>query len=220
MKILLGCDETGVGDYFSPVIATALFIPENKKQLILENNLIRDSKRLSDDQIRKVAPFIKENTVFKTTILSQKNYNKLIQDLNANELKMLIHLMNINYLEKNHAVSEVIIDQFSTTNSIQKYIQKLLSSKLPLSKINSKLILETKAEDKYLEVACASIIARAELLDYMQKQREEWNFVFPLGVNNMVKQAAKEFIKQHGYENLVHVAKVHFKTTKEIIDNI
>ncbi|WGI36385.1 ribonuclease HIII [Mesomycoplasma lagogenitalium] len=215
MNNRVGCDETGVGDYLTPIVACALFIPEENLNFIKSLN-IKDSKKLSDEYIISIADKLKNNCIYKISYLSQQNYNKLNKYLNAHELKMLLHLQNINYLEKHNIINEIVLDQFSNIKSISKYITKLVNSSLQVFNIKAPLILETHAEDKYLEVACASILARDYLLTKMKEQQELWNFNFPLGAKSDVKLAAKEFIKIYGLENLEKVAKIHFKTTKEI----
>ncbi|MGZ9428545.1 ribonuclease HIII [Mycoplasma sp. 1012] len=215
----IGCDETGVGDYLSPLVAAAVLIPkENLEKISLLN--IKDSKKITDSKIIELTPKIKENCYFSISFLSQKQYNYLSKFLNANELKMLLHLQNINKLEKKYITNEVIIDQFSTTNSINKYINKLVNSSLQVTAIKSKLKLETKAEDKFLEVGCASIIAREFLLQKMEEQNQKWNFKFLLGATKDAKNCAFEFVTKYGFENLNQVAKINFKITEEIKENL
>ncbi|UWD34335.1 ribonuclease HIII [Mesomycoplasma molare] len=216
----IGCDETGVGDYLSPLIACAVIIPEENKST-LYNLGIRDSKKItSDKKIMELANKLKENTIFSLSFLSQEQYNKLNNFLNGNELKMLLHLHNINKLEKQYKVDNTIIDQFSTEKSILLYIDKLNSSSLQVEKIKSNLILETKAEDKFLEVACASILARDFLISKMDEQNKKWNFNFLLGAGKNVNNCALEFVKKHGIDNLNKVAKLHFKNTNDIKSEI
>lgn len=211
----IGCDETGVGDYFSPLVACAVFIPQEKR-VFLETLNIKDSKKINDKLILELAPLIKENTIYALNFFSQEKYNQIINLLNANELKMLLHLKNINEIENKIETDEVIIDQFSTEKSIYKYIDKLIKKSNKLKPIKSKLILETKAEDKFLEVAAASIIAREFLLNKMQEQKEKWNFLFPLGASTQVVLAGKEFIDLYGLESLKLVSKYHFSITDKI----
>lgn len=43
----IGVDETGVGDYFTPVVSVACFIPKNNIDEII-NLGVKDSKKLND----------------------------------------------------------------------------------------------------------------------------------------------------------------------------
>jgi ribonuclease HII len=55
----IGVDETGVGDYFSPIISVACFVlPQNIDKLL--ELKVNDSKKLSDNYILQIAPEIKK----------------------------------------------------------------------------------------------------------------------------------------------------------------
>lgn len=212
---IIGADETGVGDYFSPLIATAVYIPLENKTTVQALGL-RDSKQIADNKILQLAQELKKYVYFQTYFLTQKSYNQLSKTYNAHELKMLLHLKNINTLTAKHEVDFCIIDKFSSIKKIYEYQKTLVDANLGLTKITTKLILEEKAENKYLEVAAASILARAFFLQKMQEQNKHWNFDFPFGASAKVDTFGKEFVKIHGLDNLKEVAKISFKNTIKI----
>ncbi|MGY6171972.1 ribonuclease HIII [Candidatus Mycoplasma pogonae] len=217
--LVIGADETGVGDYFTPLVATAVFIPMENIAFLKTLNL-DDSKKISDKKILELEPILKKYVYHQTSFLSQKIYNELNQIYNANELKMFLHLKNINYLQQKYNVENVIIDLFSTVNTIYKYQTKLVAQKaFNLIPIKGNLILETKAESKYLSVAVASILARAKLLNLMNEQNKKWNLIFPLGASSLVDAFGKRFIKSFGIDELKKVAKFTFKNTEKILNN-
>ncbi len=72
-----------------------------------------------------------------------------------------------------------------------------------------------KAESD-LAVAAASILARNEFVQRMKKLSLEYGIEFQKGASQKVKDQASEFIKKYDFELLKNVAKIHFKTTKEI----
>ena len=56
----IGSDEVGTGDYFGPIVVTASYV--NKKDIpYLKELKVADSKKLTDDQIRIIAPKIIKN---------------------------------------------------------------------------------------------------------------------------------------------------------------
>ena len=73
-----------------------------------------------------------------------------------------------------------------------------------------------KAESD-IAVAAASVLARATFVQKMKQMELAFGCNFPKGCNNIVKDAAAEFIKKHGKERLIEVCKAHFKTYKEIL---
>ncbi|MCF1355215.1 ribonuclease HIII, partial [Mycoplasma hominis] len=59
---LIGVDETGVGDYFSPVISVACYIPKDNIEKLKQIG-VKDSKKLSDKRIIEIFNQI-ENLVY------------------------------------------------------------------------------------------------------------------------------------------------------------
>lgn len=215
-KNIIGSDETGVGDYFTPLIVCAVFVPKQNVDYLLECG-VKDSKKLSDLQILKIYNLIKDKIKSSTMVMSQLQYNNLTQKKwNANELKMMMHMKAITTLEsKINDIDFVIIDQFANLNSIQKYREKIVSQGISPD-FKSDVNYFEKGESVHVSVAAASIIARAKLIDVMEKQNAKYNFVFPLGANNIINKA-KEFVKLYGENALYEVAKISFKTTKEVL---
>ncbi|QGZ97191.1 ribonuclease HIII [Mycoplasma sp. NEAQ87857] len=211
-ELILGVDETGVGDYFTPIIACSCIVKD--KQLL--NDLdIKDSKKLSDKQILKIAPIIMKKVDYSVYKLTQEGYNKLTSKYNANEIKFFIHQHSINNLlnKINYLPSLILIDKYSTTNSILKYYDKLLfqNNWSNLKDFDINTLLLNKAEDIDISVACASIIARYFLLKHMEEQNKEWKFDFLFGASTKVKDQITEFSNLYGENNLIKVLKLNFK---------
>lgn len=201
----LGCDEVGVGDFFGPVVYCSVFFDEQTIKILKKKHLpIKDSKKLKDEEIKKIYESLKNDVNFAVEIM----YDYQIQEMNSVEQKVYNHHKNC---EKYFKVSpqKIVIDLFTTINAFNKYSKKL--------KINweNNLILETKADSKYLSVALASIFARAIFLEEMQKLEKKYNMKFPLGAGN-VKKVGKEFIIKYSKEELATFAKTSFKTFNEL----
>lgn len=213
---IIGSDETGVGDYFSPLVVAAVAFKKEYYQQILALNL-KDSKQLSDSNIIKIASQLKRYCHYRIRHLSQNGYNKLIKSFNGHELKTFLHLNAIGELNRNLKYPSAIIDQFASSKNFYHYWDKLKETTLEITNPNCELIFEEKADQKYLEVSAASILARDFLLSKMHKQNLEWNMNFPLGASQKVIEFGKDFIKKYSKEELSKVAKIHFKTTEAIL---
>src|SRR5690349_20553383 len=50
----IGTDEAGKGDYFGPLVASAVYVDERLRELLATLG-VRDSKKLSDPQVRRLA---------------------------------------------------------------------------------------------------------------------------------------------------------------------
>ena len=71
-----GSDEVGTGDYFGPIVVTASYV-DIKDKFKVEELGVRDSKKLNDDKIMKVAPKLIKEIPHVTFILTDKEYKKL-----------------------------------------------------------------------------------------------------------------------------------------------
>ena len=216
-KNIIGADETGVGDYLTPLVASAVFVPaSNVKKL--EAIGITDSKKFTDDEIVKLFEIIKPMIKSSVRKMSQKQYNFLNKKYNANELKMYLHMQAIKSVEERVDADLIILDAFSNESSLDKYRSRLDKEEKELSDWKGKTKYVTKGEMEHVSVAAASIVARAYFIKMMETQNNEWGVKFPLGTNPIVEAFAKDFVIKHGEDNLYNVAKLSFKTTKKILD--
>lgn len=216
-KDIIGADETGVGDYLTPLVAAAVFVKHENINKLIDLG-VKDSKILSDSKIKEIFHKIKDLIQYRVNHLTQKGYNNLAKYMNAHELKMFLHLKCITALEKYNKVNEdyILLDAFASTDNISKYYENLMKSKLKTDEIDKEILLAEKAENIHVAVAAASIVARYHFLEMMNEQEEMLDMKFPLGTNNEVEKVAVEFCKKYGRKALYEIAKISFKTTEKV----
>ncbi|BAW18365.1 ribonuclease HIII [Mycoplasmopsis bovigenitalium] len=211
-KNIVGIDEVGVGDYFGPLVASAVFVPLENKNTLKELG-VTDSKKITDSKIRLLAPEIKKLTKYSTYCLKPSTFNSLSRFNNGNELKMFAHLGAFTNLKIDEIIDFVLIDKYSTTNSIEKYYKKLTNPDFfaKFKQFESDVLLANKAESLSIEVACASVLARERFLIEMENMNKKFNEIFPFGASNSVKEfAANLFNRRHDIEPK-DVCKLTFK---------
>ena len=87
----IGSDEVGTGDYFGPMVVTASYVSKDDIDFLLELK-VKDSKKLTDNDILKIVPKIIKKIKYKTIMLSNKEYNKNYgKDMNMNKIKAVLH---------------------------------------------------------------------------------------------------------------------------------
>ena len=216
-KNIIGADETGVGDYLTPLVAAAVYVDSSNIDKLIDLG-VKDSKQLSDNKILELFPKIKELIKFRVNHLTQKGYNNLSKYMNAHELKMFLHLKCITTLEKYDKVNEdyILLDAFASVDNITKYYENLMKSKLKTDEIQKEIILAEKAENIHVAVAAASIVARYHFLQMMKEQEEAIEMKFPLGTNSEVEKVAIAFCEKYGRKALYEIAKINFKTTEKV----
>ena len=206
-----GSDEVGTGDYFGPIIVTATYV--DKKMIPLMQELgVNDSKKISDDRIKNIAPQLMENIPYVCFKLSNDEYNKLA-DKNMNKIKSILHnKVLLQLLDKiNDYPEKIVIDQFV-------YPQKFYEHISDAPKRIKDVTFLTKAESQVYSVAAASIISRYLFLSEMKKISEKVGKTIPLGAGIDVDTFGKEIVKTEGSDILQHIAKINFKNTQKILN--
>ncbi len=209
----VGCDESGKGDYFGPLVCAAVYVKQSEL-LRLKSMGVRDSKSISDARIEKLAADIKKITgnawsVFKLTPRQYNaQYEQFVRNgLKLNDLLAWAHVQAIENLLKRVPAQNLIIDQFAHPS--------LILNALHASAQELQVKITPKAEN-YTPVACASILARAVYVASVRELRDKYYIDFPKGASSRVIEVGREFISRYGVRKLATTAKVHFKTTKSI----
>ncbi len=206
-----GSDEVGTGDYFGPVVVCACIVNDEDMPVLTPLNIM-DSKQLTDDTMRAQAPLLMERLSYSLLILDNVRYNKVHATQNLNTIKAKLHnKAYVNLSHKTRLPDFSVVDQFMEKSKYYTAIQQE-------PEIIRNLHFETKAENKYIAVACASIIARYGFLKTMDQMGETYSTVFPKGAGAHVDSFGREFVQRYGEEALQKVAKVHFINSTRILD--
>ena len=208
----VGSDEVGTGDYFGPIVVTATYV---KKEDIpfLESLGIKDSKKVTDELILKVVPELIKKIPYRSLILTNKEYNeKYSRDFNMNKIKAIMHNKVLYQImtELKPAVDYIIVDEFAREARYYDYIKEA-------QEIQKGITFMTKAEDKNLAVASASMISRYIFLKEFDKLCDEVSLPLPKGAGSDVDKMGEELVAKYGEEKLKEVAKYNFKNTQKIL---
>lgn len=205
----VGSDEVGTGDYFGPIVVTASYVKKEDVSYLKDLGVC-DSKKLTDEKILEIAPFIAKKIQYKSIILNNKDYNKYHKEYNMNKVKAIMHNKVLcQMMEEHPKVDYIIVDQFAQENTYYHYLKD--------TKIQKGITFMTKAEDKNLAVASSSIISRYLFLKEFDKLSLSLNIKLPKGANPEVDKVGREIVLKYGKEKLNEIAKLNFKNTERII---
>ena len=207
----IGSDEVGTGDYFGPIVVTASYVNRENIPFLVDLN-VKDSKKLSDEQILKIVPKIIKVIPYKTIILSNREYNeKYSSNMNMNKIKAILHNRALYSLinENNFEYDYVVVDQFESEKAYFKHLESIEN------KVEN-ITFMTKAEDKCLAVACSSLISRYIFIKEIDKMGQKYGMFIPKGANYYVEDVALKLIEKHGKNILYDIAKLNFSNTKRI----
>jgi len=204
----IGVDEAGKGDLFGPLCIGAVYADEAGIEKLIQMG-IRDSKRMQDSTILKLAKQIRETYLYTTIKIFPAKYNELYERFrNLNSLLGWAHAAAIETLHQKSGAKKATIDQFAGEHVVLSALEK--------KEVEVELTQRHKGEEDPV-VAAASIIARAAFVEGIDKLSEEHQVHLPKGASNLVVEAGRKFVARHGRENLSEVAKMHFKTIDKIL---
>ena len=205
----IGSDEVGTGDYFGPIVVTASYVTKEDIPF-LESLGIKDSKKMTDEQILKITPQIIKKIPYYTMTLSNKEYNQRHSEYNMNAMKAILHNKAILEMTKQYKDYDyIVVDQFA-----EKYVYYNYLRKVPNVQRNITFI--TKAEDQCLSVACSAIISRYIFIKEFDKLSKKYNQTLPKGAGPIVDEIGAKLVKEYGIDVLNEIAKTNFKNTEKI----
>jgi ribonuclease HIII len=207
VKSHIGMDEAGKGDFFGPLSIAAVYA-DSAGVLEMQKMGVKDSKKLGDEAVLKMAYKIRSAFPFTLIRLFPQKYNELHAKFkNLNRLMAWAHTAALSDLSQKTGCKEALLDQFANP--------KLMESFLKQKKLDLHLEQKVRGEEDVV-VAAASILARAGFVEGMKTLSEEFGFELPKGANNQVIKAARQIIASHGREALGRAVKTHFKTMLEL----
>ncbi len=207
---LIGTDEVGNGSYFGGLAVVASFVTPDQHDFLRKLG-VGDSKTLTDQKIRQIAPILKDKIQHQALLLSPSKYNEIIGDrYNAVSVKVALHNQAIYLLlQKGVQPEKIVIDAFTSAKNYDKYLAQ------EANRFSNPISLEEKAEGKYLAVAVSSIIARDLFLENLENLGRELGYQLPSGAGTASDKVASQILQAYGMQGLNFCAKLHFKNTEK-----
>ncbi|MFQ6052167.1 MAG: ribonuclease HII [Candidatus Hydrothermarchaeota archaeon] len=161
--IVIGADETGKGPVIGPLVIAAVAL-DRRGESILKKIGIQDSKKYSSKKVlERHAHDIKKRSIdHGVEIVPAQVINKLHQvKINLNYAIALFYQNLLKDLIEKNKPEKIIVDDFGA--------KKIL---LDLLDFKDNLIIERKADENYIAVSSASVIAKHTHNLEMNKLRE------------------------------------------------
>ncbi len=141
-RIEAGCDEAGRGCLAGPVVAAAVILPPD-----FENDLLNDSKKLSEKQRYSLRPIIEEQALtYAVGIVDNEEIDK-------------INILNASFLAMHRAVEQLVQTPEHLLIDGNRF--------RPYPEINHTCVI--KGDGKFLPIAAASILAKTYRDDIMDE---------------------------------------------------
>ena len=175
------------------------------------DRLVGGGRKLHKRRKRGAAHSDDARVPYSLCLLSPEKYNEVQPSNNMNRIKARLHNMCYRNLKKKYGPlpGKIVIDQFTPEHLYYRYLEGE-------PEIIRGITFETKAEDKYLSVGAASMIARFAFLQAMDRMSETYGTEFPKGAGTAVDEFAADFVKKYGKDELRKTAKLNFANTKKL----
>lgn len=203
----IGIDESGKGDFFGPLCIAGVYGDATTIQELHKMG-VRDSKTLNDTAIAVLAKKIRATCIHHVVRVNPPKYNELYSKFgNLNTFLAWGHATTIEELVRQTGCMDVTIDQFAHQRVVE---QALAKKNLSVS------LTQRHGAEADAVVAAASILARQAFLDGLEALGEQIEDTLPKGASAQVVAKAKQLLIKHGPEVFPSVAKLHFKTYREL----
>lgn len=214
----IGTDEAGKGDYFGPLVSAAVYT-DHQSAALLRDLGVRDSKTLSDRRVRELAKQIRHiaDGQYAVTPINPRKYNELWEQFrregkNLNSLLAWGHARSIDRLlsapaSRGMQPKYVVVDQFADQHYIEERTRR---AGIPIHQRH-------KAEAD-IAVAAASILARDSFLQWLERWSSQTQISLAKGASPQVIEAGKLFVRRWGAKWLGDVAKLGFRTTRQVLE--
>lgn len=205
---IIGVDESGKGDFFGPLVVASFYAEKSDESRLVELG-VRDGKLIADKKLTEIADILKYSYPFEIKIYNPLDYNRTHKKIkNLNKMLAEGHAHVIKNLMKENQAEVAISDKFGKTELIENELKKI-SCDIDLYQI-------VKGE-RIIQVAAASIIARAVYLGEMAKLSNKIGVILPRGASAQVDVIGKKIADKYGMKIFEKISKTHFKNYKRII---
>lgn len=187
---ILGIDEAGRGSVLGPMVIAGVIVPE-KMDKVLERMGVKDSKRLTPNRRTILSRKLKKMFEYEIVVISARE----IDELRASGV-------NLNEIEKN-AMESIILKlkpEKAIVDAVDVKAQRFQDNLCKDTGFD--VMAEHKADDKYIEVSAASIIAKAERDAQIQEINKEFIKSGGIGSGYPSDPTTKKFLTNYTYDEM------------------
>lgn len=187
---ILGIDEAGRGSVLGPMVIAGVIVPE-KMNKVLERMGVKDSKRLTPNRRTILSRKLRKMFEYEIVIISARE----IDELRVNGI-------NLNEIEKN-AMENIILKlkpEKTIVDAIDVKAERFQENLCNDTCCN--VVAEHKADDKYIEVSAASIIAKAERDAHINEINRDYVNFGGIGSGYPSDPTTKKFLTNYIYDEM------------------
>lgn len=202
---VLGIDEAGRGPVLGPLVVAGIVIPE-EKNTILERMGVKDSKRLTPNRRKVLARKLKNMFEYETVSISASDIDNLREKgFNLNEIERMAMVKVIEKLNFDKAILDSVdIKPDRFVRDIKEVVGDLDIS------------AEHKADDNYIQVAAASIIAKYNRDEAISEINKDYRKMGGIGSGYPSDPTTKEFLTNFTYDEMPDFVRKSWATVEKL----
>ena len=187
--IVCGIDEVGRGPVIGPMVLGCVLLDDAGRKR-LGDLKVRDSKKVSPERRERLAPQIKECAIEWSLIkISPQEIDYLRKKISLNAIEAM-KIAELLARLKNWPAKVIVDSPDPVADNFRERITKFLNGRnMPIPEI----VAEHKADDRYIEVSAASIIAKVERDLDIEKLQQEYG---EIGSGYLSDQVTRDYIRK------------------------
>ena len=206
---VIGVDESGKGDFFGPLIVAAFLASDGDLKKLQEIG-VRDGKLIADKKLLTIDEQLRSSFPHTVVVYSPEEYNHQYASIkNLNKLLAGGHARAIAAVLTKHKADLAISDKFGKPELVERALRE--------REVRIDLQQFVRGEE-ILQVAAASILARAAFIREIAKLSALLEMDIPRGAGAIVDEAGKRLARRPAFDGFNKIAKTHFKNYRRIVN--
>ena len=201
---VLGIDEAGRGSVLGPLVIAGVIVPE-KMDKVLERMGVKDSKRLTPNRRTILSRKLKKMFEYDLVVISAQDIDNMRADgINLNEIERI----GMEKILSNLNPEKAIVDAVDI--KAERFQNKLANG----TGVN--VVAEHKADDNYIEVSAASIIAKQERDAHIAEINKDYIKMGGIGSGYPSDPTTKKFLTNFTYDEMPDFVRKSWATVEKM----
>ena len=199
---VLGIDEAGRGSVLGPLVIAGVIVPE-KMDIVLERMGVKDSKRLTPNRRTILSRKLKKMFEYDLVVISAQDIMRA-DGINLNEIERI----GMEKILSNLNPEKAIVDAVDI--KAERFQNKLANG----TGVN--VVAEHKADDNYIEVSAASIIAKQERDAHIAEINKDYIKMGGIGSGYPSDPITKKFLTNFTYDEMPDFVRKSWATVEKM----
>ena len=179
-KLIAGVDEVGRGSWIGPVFSAAVILKKS-----INKNLLKDSKKIPAKERKRLANYIKKNSIYSIGKASIKEIDKL----NILQATLLSMKRAINNLK--HKPNIILVDGVHAPKNTGYHFKTIIRGDEKIPAISAASIIAKVARDRYITRLAKNYISYGWHTNFGYGTKKHLDAINKFGVTNHHRKSFK-----------------------------